>query len=246
MNSTPALRTGLGLAIATLLAAAAGNAFATEYGTVVSSTPVVGEVAVPQRQCFDEEQAVAPARRYSSSGAGALVGAVIGGVVGNSVGAGFGRAAATGIGAVAGAAIGDQVEANSTPPAPVATTTVRRCQNVTRREQRVIGYDVVYDYAGQRYNARLARDPGERIALNVNVAPVGALPPARSVPPAYDEGAAPPAAVYAPAAPGYAAPPLYAAPPVYAPPPVVWGGPSIYVAPTLWFGGSWGGHRHWH
>ena len=239
MNNHPsaALRTALSSAFGVLLAAAAGGAFATEYGSVVSSTPVTGDVAVPQRQCFDEEQAVAAPRTYSSSGAGALIGAVVGGVVGNSVGAGVGRAAATGIGAVAGAAIGDRVEANGTPQAAPETAihTVRRCQTVSRHEQRVIGYDVLYDYAGKRYSTRLAQDPGERIPLDVRVTPVGALPPPRATAPRYydDEGAS-------------LAPPVYAAaPPAYvAAPPVVWGGPAIYVAPTIWFGGSWG-HRHW-
>ena len=241
----PRTPTAKGLAAA-LLALAAGAAGATEYGSVVSSTPVMGEVSVPQRQCYDEEQA-APAPR-TSSGAGAILGAVVGGVVGNSVGAGMGRAAATGIGAVAGAAIGDQIESNTQPPAAYATTTVRRCRNVSQREQRIVGYDVVYDYAGRRYSTRLAQDPGERIPLDVRVTPAGAaVPPARVS--RYDDEAAP-APVYA-APPAYvAAPPAYyAPPPAYYAPPVVWGGPSIYVAPTLWFGGSFGGgghHRHWH
>jgi uncharacterized protein YcfJ len=241
MNNTTrptASRNALASAFGMLLAAAAGSAFATEYGSVVSSTPVMGDVAVPQRQCFDEEQAVAAPRTYASSGAGALIGAVVGGVVGNSVGAGMGRAAATGIGAVAGAAIGDRVEANGTPQAAPETAihTVRRCRTVSRHEQRVIGYDVVYDYAGKRYSTRLAQEPGERIPLDVRVTPVGAVPPARAAAPRYydDEGASlPPPVIYATAPPAYVAAP-----------PVVWGGPAVYVAPTIWFGGSWG-HRHW-
>ena len=65
-----------------LLAAAGGAAATTEYGTVVSSTPVVGQVAVPDRRCVNEE-VVTP---VYNSGAGALLGAVVGGVVGNQVG----------------------------------------------------------------------------------------------------------------------------------------------------------------
>ena len=136
---------------AAVLGALGGNAFATEYGTVVSSTPVMGQVAVPERDCIDQQVAVAP----RSSGGGAVVGALIGGAVGNSVGAGMGRAAATAIGAVAGAAIGDQAEANAAPP---AVSTVQRCRTVTRREDRVVGYDVVYDYGGSRRTARMAQD----------------------------------------------------------------------------------------
>jgi uncharacterized protein YcfJ len=231
MHTTPPLQLTLRAAVAALLAASGAGAFAaTEYGRVLSSTPVYGEVAVPQRECRDEQQAVAVPRAYASSGAGALVGAVIGAAVGNGVGAGAGRAAATGIGAIAGAAIGDNVEAASTPPA-VTTTTVRRCRTVTQRENRIIGYDVTYEYAGRRYTTRLAQDPGERVALDVRVAPRDAVPPPA---PAYDdaEPAAPPRTYY------YAPPPAVYGAPVY------YGPPAVYVAPTIWFGGHWG-HR-WH
>ncbi|HEX7384709.1 MAG TPA: glycine zipper 2TM domain-containing protein [Burkholderiaceae bacterium] len=227
--------------LAAALALVGAPALATEYGKVVSSTPVMGDVAVPQRQCFDELQSV-PARGYGTTGAGALLGAVVGGVVGNSVGAGMGRAAATGLGVIAGAAVGDNVEAAGNPPA-VTTTTVRRCQTVTQREQRVIGYDVVYDYAGRRYSARMAQDPGERVPLDVRVTPAHALPPARTVPPAYrDDGRGSVVPYVGDDTPVYVEP----APRSIAAPPVVWGPPAVYVAPSIWFGGSWGPHRHWH
>jgi uncharacterized protein YcfJ len=232
MNNTTTSRTAMQLAIAALLAGAGASApAATEYGRVISSTPVYGEVAVPQRECRDEQQAVAVPGAYYSSGVGALVGAVVGAAVGNGIGAGAGRAAATGIGAVAGAAIGNNVEAAGTPPA-VTTTTVRRCRSVTQRENRIIGYDVTYEYAGRRYTTRLAQDPGERVALDVRVAPRDAVPPPA---PVYDD--APPAA----------APPrsyYYAPPPAVYGAPVYYGPPAVYVAPTIWFGGHWG-HR-WH
>src|SRR5437660_3239704 len=90
----------LHLSAAVLLSLGAAQVHATEYGTVVSSTPVLGQSGVPERNCFDEQVAVAP----RPSGGGAVVGALLGGAVGNAVGAGMGRAAATAIGAVAGAA----------------------------------------------------------------------------------------------------------------------------------------------
>jgi uncharacterized protein YcfJ len=114
------------VAIATLCCAASG-AWATEFGTVVSSTPVFASAPVAQRQCFDEPAVY----QQQSSGAGALLGAIAGAAIGNTVGAGTGRAVATGIGMVAGAAIGDRAEANGSPP---VSTTVQRCRNVTRYE----------------------------------------------------------------------------------------------------------------
>ncbi|HJV61128.1 MAG TPA: glycine zipper 2TM domain-containing protein [Albitalea sp.] len=238
------------LSLMALAGLAAGGAQATEYGTIVSSTPVLGQVSRPQRECQDEQVAV-PQR---SSGGGAVVGALIGGVVGNSVGAGMGRAAATALGAVAGAAIGDRAEANSQPP---AVQTVQRCWRTSQVEDRIIGYDVVYDYGGSRRSARLAQDPGgpgTRIALDVSVAPSGAgaggarvgtpVPPSsrRAAPPAYDDE-------YTTEAPRvyYSQPYVVASPPVvYAPYPVYAGYPGYYGGPTIWIGGRWGYGGHWH
>jgi uncharacterized protein YcfJ len=143
------------------LVAVSGFAQAAEYGTVVASTAVMAQVSVQQ-------QLVQP----RTSGGGALVGALIGGVVGHNLGSGFGRAAATGVGVVAGAAIGDRTEAANTPSGFVP---VRSCQTFTSYENRVVAYDVSYDYNGQRHVARLSQafNPGESIPLNVNVSPVG-------------------------------------------------------------------------
>ena len=94
----------------------------------------------------------------------------MGGVIGHNLGDGFGRAAATGLGAVVGSVIGDRTEAVNTPTVEVP---VRTCQTSTRYENRVVGYDVLYEYNGQRYSTRLTQDPGARVALNVSVTPVG-------------------------------------------------------------------------
>jgi uncharacterized protein YcfJ len=160
------------------LVAACGIAQAAEYGTVVSSTAVMAQVAVPVQQCTEQQQLVQP----RTSGGGALVGALIGGVVGHNIGSGFGRAAATGVGVVAGAAIGDRTEAANTPSASVP---VRNCQTFTSYENRVVAYDVSYDYNGQRHVARLSQafNPGESIALNVNVSPAGGAMVMASPPP---------------------------------------------------------------
>ena len=42
------------------------------------------------------------------------------------------------------------------------------------RTTRLTGFDVVYDFAGERYWIRLPRNPGNRIALDVTVAPAKA------------------------------------------------------------------------
>ncbi len=237
------------VSVAAALSAWGAGAQAMEYGTVVSSTPVIGQSSVPQRECYDEQVAV---QQQRTGGGGAIVGAVIGGLVGNSVGAGAGRAAATALGAVTGAAIGDRAEANSQPP---AVRNVQRCRTTTSTQENIIGYDVVYDYAGARRTARLAQNPGgpgTQIALDVNVAPSGsttrsgrgqAVPPAGSGAPVgqpayqgYDDGRPPQTVYYEDRRPVY-----YEPAPVYYSP-----YPAVVAAPTIWIGGSWGHHRrHW-
>ena len=56
--------------VAGAFAIACGAAQAVEYGTVLSSTPVTAQVALPSSQCLEQPQRVAP----RASGAGAIFG----------------------------------------------------------------------------------------------------------------------------------------------------------------------------
>src|SRR5471032_2887579 len=96
--------------VAICLASVCSAALATEYGNVVSSTPVTAQVAVPQQSCQNVTQVRAP----KTSGGGAVAGALIGGLAGNAIGGGAGRALATGLGVVAGAITGNNIEAANT------------------------------------------------------------------------------------------------------------------------------------
>jgi len=198
------LKTTLAAAVAaTALAPLAAQA---EVARVISATPVMASVAVPNRVCTEEQQLVGA----RPSGAGAVIGAIAGGVLGHQVGGGFGRAAATGIGAVAGAAIGNGIEVNAANAYPPTAVPVQRCQTVSAYENRTVGYDVVYEYAGRRYTTRTSRDPGPEI--EVDVRPAGAI--ADAPPQARYLDAPPPRGAYA-LAPVVAAPPVvYVAPPV--------------------------------
>ena len=242
--NTPLKSTALAAAGAALLGAT-GLANAAEYATVISATPVTSSVAVPRQQCADVQRVVQP----QPSGGGALIGAIIGGVVGNQFGHGAGRALATGAGVVAGSALGNQAELNNNPP---QTVSERDCRTVGAYENRVVAYDVVYEYHGQRYSTRMASDPGQRLAIDVRPAdgPLDRVsPPAGygsygAVPPAYSEPAyAAPAYVQAP--PAYYEPaPYYYSPAPYSP--YYYGPPVIGIG---FYGGGYGyrhGYRHWH
>lgn len=168
-----------------------------DRGTVVSVTPIVQQVAVPQRVCDDEPVAV----QRQPSGAGALIGAIAGGAMGNAIGAGAGRAAATAIGVFSGAIVGNSIETDGqgTP-----MQSVRRCTTHSAYEERTVAYSVVYEYAGRQYTTQMRQDPGRTVRVQVQAATEGEVAPPGYAPPQY----APPAR------PRYA-PPVYSQRPVY-------------------------------
>lgn len=222
------MKTRTGIALLTALGAA-GWAGAAEYGRVISSTPVTQQVAVPQQVCSVEQGS-----GYRSGG-GALLGALIGGGIANAISHGSGQVIATGLGLVAGAAIGDNIEGNQ-------ARATQHCHTVTSYENRAVGYNVVYEYAGRRYTVQTAADPGAYIP--VQVTPVGVAP----APDAYAAGDYPPAQ-----APGYGYPPAYptvVTQPVY---PAVYARPYRHhyappVTTSINFGYVYrdgGRHRHW-
>jgi len=137
-------------------------ASAQETAKVISSVQVIQQVAVPRQVCSQESVAV----QGNKSGAGAVMGAIAGGAMGNQIGGGTGRAAATALGIFGGAILGDKIEG---APAP-QTQTVQNCRTETVYENRVVGYNVTYEFAGKQYMVQMPRDPGP--TLQVNVTPV--------------------------------------------------------------------------
>lgn len=203
----------------------ATGCFAQEAGRVLSSTPVMQQVAVPRQVCSTEQVEV----QQPKSGAGAALGAIAGGAMGNAVGRGAGQAAATMLGIVGGAIVGDRIE--GAPPTQLQS--VQRCAVQTQLENRPVGYNVVYEYAGRQYTVQMPNDPGPTIALQVS--PVGAG--ATSYPQQAAVVAAPPVVIQQP--------PVVLAQPAY---PVYY--PRLYYPPVqfnLGFG-HWDGHHgghHW-
>lgn len=152
------------VAVATLGAALLAQPAHAQHDTarVLSSTPVYQQVATPREVCRDEVVSV-PGQK---SGAGAVMGGVAGGALGNAVGDGSGRAVATVIGIVGGAMLGNRIEGNSAPENQV----VRQCGTQTVYDNRLTGYNVVYEYAGRQYTVQMPQDPGP--TLQVQITPV--------------------------------------------------------------------------
>jgi uncharacterized protein YcfJ len=140
---------------------------AQEVGRVISSTPMIQQVAVPRQVCSTQPVVQQPQK----SGAGALMGAIAGGAVGNAMGKGSGNAI-----------LGDKIEGN--PQAEVRN--VQTCNTQMFYENRTTGYNVVYEFNGKQYTVVMPSDPGPTVRLQVTpVAPIGPTPVATplAVPP---------------------------------------------------------------
>ncbi len=189
-------KTILGMAIASALGLNAGAALAQSYGDVarvVSSTPVFDTVTTPRRECRIEQVTAYEERRSvervaeprSGIGAGTVLGAIVGGVIGHQFGnSSAGRDHGTAAGAVVGGLVGNQIDRDAgggyqsasrevaVDRVPV-TREVERCANVAERTERIVGYDVRYEYHGHEFATRLPYDPGTQMPVNIEVrAPV--------------------------------------------------------------------------
>ena len=76
--------------------------------------------------------------------------------------------AATALGVIGGALLGNQVEAGRP-----GYQNVQRCRTETYYDNRVVGYDVTYEYAGRSYTTRTQTDPGQWIPITVQPAVPG-------------------------------------------------------------------------
>lgn len=130
-----------------------------EMAAVISSVQVIQSVAVPRQICTQDTVTV----QSSKSGAGAAMGAIAGGVVGNQVGQGSGRVAATALGIFGGAILGDKIESTPSPQ----MQSIQSCRTETLYENRVVGYNVTYEYAGKKYMVQMPKEPGANILVNV-------------------------------------------------------------------------------
>lgn len=224
--------------IAAVAAATAGVAQAqAEYGRVLSSTPVIQQVAVPRQVC-SQQQYMTP---QPTTGAGGVMGAIAGGALGSQIGGGSGRGVATVLGVLGGAVMGDRIEGGGN----TQFQTVQNCTTQTYYENRATSYNVIYEYAGRQYQVNLPNDPGPQVQLQIT--PVAAPPaPMQPVLPQAPTGAITAPVVTAPTI-------IETAPTVIVPTTTVY--PAAYYAPYpyyyrppvslhLGFVGHSGGHRH--
>jgi uncharacterized protein YcfJ len=139
-----------------------------DYARVTSVTPQVERISQPEQRCRTDY--VQQVEQPSRSAGGAIVGGIAGAILGNQVGKGNGRTAATAAGAVTGAIVGDRID-NRDGYATVTERPVQRCHTVERVENRIVGYNVTYEYRGRSYSTVTPYDPGDRLRLHVSLTP---------------------------------------------------------------------------
>ena len=133
------------------------------WGRVIDVQPIIETryVTLRDRHCPRHH------RYRAHSPTPVVVGAVLGAALGHRIGDGYGD---PGVAAVAGGLLG----------ASVGHDAARRhyreephCYVDTRMEARddIVGYRVTYRYAGKLYRARMNRDPGDWVKLQVDVRP---------------------------------------------------------------------------
>jgi uncharacterized protein YcfJ len=152
--------------------AAAPEPAGPKYGRVVSVDPVRQAASSPQRECHDEVVTRHVPVRDEHQIAGTAIGAVAGGLLGNQIGGGKGRTLATVAGAVGGGYAGHEIqerrqETNTT------TSTVRKCSTVAGSAgDKIVAYDVRYEYNGVTRSVRMDHDPGDRVEVQEGVSVV--------------------------------------------------------------------------
>lgn len=172
----------LNVGLASLLASA--NTFAndrqqfSDYAKVTQVTPVYKtfEHRIPEEVCYVERVRVETHHRNHDSATGTLVGGLIGGAIGHSVGHGSkNKKIGTVIGTVLGASIGSDVsrEQSGRNHKSVRYENIEKCdiEYRTEVEERLLGYDVDYQYRGESYATRMREHPGKQIRVNVSVTP---------------------------------------------------------------------------
>ena len=144
------------------------------YADVVDVRPLYQAVtvSVPQESCWEERVAIQSSRRESKTPV--LVSTIVGGAIGNALGNNKSsqRVGAV-VDAVLGHSVGRDIVASNRRHEPARYEVVEHCEvsEVYRDEERMVGYQVKYEYAGEIYAIQTENDPGDQIRLRIDITP---------------------------------------------------------------------------
>ncbi|UPG92014.1 glycine zipper 2TM domain-containing protein [Luteibacter aegosomaticola] len=143
-----------------------------KYARVVSVDPVREAATSAQKECHDEVVTRRAPVKDQHQIAGTAIGAVAGGLLGNQIGGGKGRTLATVAGAVGGGYAGHEIQERRQETNTV-TSTVRKCDTVPGKSgDKIVAYDVRYEYNGVTRSIRMDHDPGDRVEVQEGVSVV--------------------------------------------------------------------------
>jgi uncharacterized protein YcfJ len=143
---------------------------------VVAVEPLYETVTyeIPREQCHIQRVAHRHKDRRASA-TGPIVGAIIGGALGNAVGHHkHNKQVGVVVGAILGASVGADISRrNRGDSGRVSYSDEEVCELVKEihAEERLLGYRVTYQYAGETYITRMDRDPGPSLRVRVRVTP---------------------------------------------------------------------------
>jgi len=162
-----------------------------DYARVLEVQPVVERVQIPETERLCRDETVARRVPEYRSPAPVIVGAILGGVIGSELSRGHGhryhggyrrnyrhghggnRAAGTVAGVAIGSIIGSSLQYSAAPPRYYSErVNVCRDQTRYRDEERVVAWDVTWEFRGQVFHSRMDEPPGDRIRVRVSVRPV--------------------------------------------------------------------------
>lgn len=148
-----------------------------DYARVTRVEPIYESVSrkVPHQECWVETVRYDRDSGRPRSATGTILGGIIGAAVGNELGHHKRNKQVGAVaGAILGASIGRDVTNRRHPQQTVSEyRDVERCETRYRyeSEERLVGYDVSYRYAGGEYHTTMDRHPGKRIKVAVSVQP---------------------------------------------------------------------------
>jgi uncharacterized protein YcfJ len=159
--------------MASLVICAAQAETYSDYAKVRSVVPQYDRLLTPQRECVTER--IRETRRVEGGGrdmGAVVIGGIAGALIGNQVGGGHGREAATAAGAVIGALSGERIARRDVADHyEEVPRDVLRCRQIESWQSRLMGYQVTYEYQGQRYTRLMNNDPGPQVRVRVSVEP---------------------------------------------------------------------------
>jgi uncharacterized protein YcfJ len=160
----------LSLVIGSSVQAAQSESF-TVYGRVLSSIAISEQIEVNDDPVCVKTSTViqknSHANKEANIGLGTVLGGIAGGALGNQVGGGNGKTLATVAGIVGGGLLGNKLDNKEAPAVEPSTATSEKCTVRTRYVNQPVGYEVTYEYAGQKRKVITKSAPTSRIELQI-------------------------------------------------------------------------------